>query len=338
MTRMMKTKKTLLRISKRKRVMYGVICSTIVLIIWYLTGDLRIIWKLNIKLEGDGWSPDGRDNITGWPTNIVPDIVHYILFEYHRITYSNMLSLLSVVHIHQPENIYIHCDCSEIDGDDENWKRVLHAVNITNKSTIQIIQIEKPTEINGMKIRKDNANFHASDITRYRTLKQYGGIYLDNDVFVCQPLHHFRKFEFTLNWDENQYMGSQVLIGHKNARFLRLVLQTYQAYDTDRWYFNAGELPTRAILDKYPYIIHRIKRQFGVDAPECCKYFYKEYHSNWRTAYYTFHMVMRGNAIYHKNWCLGAKDHPLKHTVFNDDVLRTMNNTFAEMARHVLFT
>lgn len=338
MTKMMKVKKTLMRMSRRKRVVYGLMFSGLILLIWYLSSDIRIIWNLNITLEGDGWSPDGRDNITGWPTNIVPDIVHYILFEKHHITYSNMLSLLSVVRIHQPAHIYIHCDCDEIEPGDQNWARVMRAVNETNKSTVQIMRIEKPTEINGIKIREENANFHASDITRYRLMRQYGGIYLDNDVFVCQPLHQFRKFEFTLNWDEGQYMGSQVLIGHKNARFLRLVLQTYQAYDTDRWYFNAGELPTRAILYKYPYIIHRIKQRFGVDAPVACQYFYKEYHHNWSTEYYTFHMVMRGDSIYHKIWCLGLEDHPLKHTVFNDDVIKSLNNTFGEMARHVLFT
>lgn len=206
-------------------------------ILWYLNSDTRIVWNLNLTLDEDGWSPDGPRayNITGWPTDIVPDIVHYILFEYHRISYSNMLSLMSVIRIHQPALIYIHCDCDAIELGDANFARVLAAVNETDKTTIHIHRIERPTEINGLKIREEHLNFHGSDIMRYRLMKQYGGIYVDNDVFVCQSLHRFRKFEFTLNWDEGQSLGSQVLIGHKDARFLRLVLQTYKVYDTNRW-------------------------------------------------------------------------------------------------------
>lgn len=203
-------------------------------IVWYVNADRRTVTKILSTLDGrpewtDGWSPDHRQyNVTGWPVDIVPDVVHYILFEYHRISYSNMLSLLSVLQIHQPEVIYIHCDCDEIEKDDPNWKRILAAANVTRKTTIHVNHIVKPTEINGVPIRKEHRNFHASDIMRYRLLSQHGGIYLDNDVFVCQPLHEFRKFEFTLNWDENQSLGSQVLIGHKDARFLRLVLQSYK--------------------------------------------------------------------------------------------------------------
>lgn len=315
-------------------ILVAVLC-VILLGVWYSHTSTLI--ALNLDGE-DGWSPDHRQyNVTGWSTDIVPDVVHYILFEYHRISYSNMLSLMSVVRIHQPEVIYIHCDCDAIESDDLNWARVLAAANATGKTTIHVNRIVKPTEINGMKIRDEYRNFHASDITRYRLLSRYGGIYVDNDVFVCQPLHWFRKFEFTLNWDEGQFMGSQVLIGHKDARFLRLVLQSYEAYDTNQWYYNAGMLPTIVILEKYPYVVHRIKVKFGVDAPVACQYFYKEWHRSWNSYYYTFHMVMRGNRIQHKDWCLGDADHWLKHVEFNDEIIRKLNNTFGQMARAVMW-
>lgn len=299
---------------------------------------MRDIANLNIHLDpSDMWIPDAGDNETGWSTNIVPNIVHYVLFEKHRISYIHMLSFFTVVRIHRPQFVYIHCDCDKIDADDDNWKRVLAYVNKTNEVSIQIIRTEKPTQINGIKIREDYLNFHASDITRYRLMKTYGGIYIDNDILICQPLHSFRKYEFALNWDEGQSLGSQVLIGNKNARFLKFILESYKMYDTNRWYYNAAELPTRAILQKYPQIIHRVKVKFGVDAPVACKYFYKEYHDDWQTEYYTFHMVARENVIQWGDWCLGFPDHYLKHVKFSDSVLMSMNNTFAELARYALF-
>ena len=45
-----------------------------------------------------------------------------------------------------------------------------------------------------------------------RVIMQYGGIYLDNDVFVIQSLDKYRKFEIAMNWDENQFLGNQVSI------------------------------------------------------------------------------------------------------------------------------
>lgn len=98
-----------------------------------------------------------------------------------------------------------------------------------------IERTDKPTEIYGRKL--GFGNFHASDVTRYRQLRKYGGIYLDNDMFVvCQSLNVFFKYEFTLDWDESQSLGSQVSIANRNARFLRFALRTYRAYDPKKWY------------------------------------------------------------------------------------------------------
>jgi mannosyltransferase OCH1-like enzyme len=50
----------------------------------------------------------------------------------------------------------------------------------------------------------------------------YGGIYLDDDVFVVKSLDKYRKFEMTVSWDEpDRGIGVQTLIAHKNARLLK---------------------------------------------------------------------------------------------------------------------
>lgn len=295
-----------------------------------------LIERLNIVLENDQWSP-GFDNITGWPIDIVPNIVHYVLFKEHKVTYIHMLSLFSVIKIHKPESIIIHCDCDKIDGD-ETYDRVLRLLNETNEVTLYINRIEAPREIFGRQIKDHNLAHHGSDFSRYQLLKKYGGFCFDNDVFVCQPLHQFRKFEFTLNWDEGQYLGIQILMGNRHARFLKFVEETYKEYDNDKWYYNAGDLPTKAILWKYPHLVHRIKVKFGTDAPAVCPFFYSEYHADWQTRFYTFHMVARGNAISWKDWCLGGnRNHPMREAFINDDLIKNLNTTFGEMGRLILF-
>jgi mannosyltransferase OCH1-like enzyme len=77
--------------------------------------------------------------------------------------------------------------------------------------------------------------FHGGDIGRIHVLMRYGGIYLDNDAYVIRSLHKYRKFECVLNWDENQFMGTQIIIAHKDARFLPLWLDSYRQYHPDEW-------------------------------------------------------------------------------------------------------
>ena len=74
-------------------------------------------------------------------------------------------------------------------------------------------------------------------------LMHFGGIYLDNDVYLVNSLDRFRQFEMSLGLGnrERHTIGSQVLVAHKNARLLRAWFDTYRAdYRQEEWYTNAG--------------------------------------------------------------------------------------------------
>lgn len=46
-----------------------------------------------------------------------------------------------------------------------------------------------------------------------------------------------------LNWDERQFLGTQLYVAHKDARFLPLYLETYKDhYHEDAWYLHFFEL------------------------------------------------------------------------------------------------
>ena len=76
-------------------------------------------------------------NITGYPINIVPNIVHYVLFSINEIQFGHFLSLLSVLRNQRPDKIYIHCDCHEIVG--QYYKRV---IRVAKKTKTEIILIK----------------------------------------------------------------------------------------------------------------------------------------------------------------------------------------------------
>jgi hypothetical protein len=273
------------------------------------------------------------DNITGYPYEIVPNIVHYVLFTIHEIQFGHFISILSVLRNQKPDKIIIHCDCDQLIGN--YYKRIVNIMRSTKSNTSLIIRrIERPTEIFGKPLNEGWIDWHASDITRIRVLLEFGGIYLDRDVYVVKSLNKFRKYEMTLNWDENQYLGSQILIGHKNSRFLKLYLESYRNYDRNQWYYNAGDLPTISILYKNPELVHRVKREFGVDAPEVCPKVYRIYYPNWQKDFYTIHLVLRGNEISFKDWCFG-NNKPLVMK-FDEQIAKNLRVTFGEMTRLLL--
>jgi hypothetical protein len=52
----------------------------------------------------------------------------------------------------------------------------------------------------------------------------YGGIFLDNDVYVVNSLKKYLNYEMVVSWDrpfEERGIGSQVLIAHRDARLLK---------------------------------------------------------------------------------------------------------------------
>ena len=55
----------------------------------------------------------------------------------------------------------------------------------------------------------------------------YSGYYFDNDVYVLQPLDEFRKYEMTLEI-EDEIIESQVLIAHRNSRLLKAIFASYR--------------------------------------------------------------------------------------------------------------
>ena len=147
---------------------------------------------------------------TGFPIDIVPNIVHYILFRVHEIEFAHFISMVSVLKNHRPDLIYIHCDCTELYGD--NWHRVQAIANRTG-TRLTVRPIEIPTQVFGKNLSEGWRLWHASDVSRLQVLQEFGGIYLDRDVYVIKPFNEFFKYEMTIDFESQNTLGSQVLIG-----------------------------------------------------------------------------------------------------------------------------
>lgn len=150
------------------------------------------------------WTQTITSVFTGYENDIVPDIVHYIQLENPYLDFVTLISILSTIRHHQPKFILLHTDRKEgFKG--KYWDHLQKVVKKDfPKTIIRVNKIRRPKYIFGKKL---SSVYHASDIARTAVLRTFGGIYLDNDVYVVKSLHSFRKYEFSLGWPEGQFLG-----------------------------------------------------------------------------------------------------------------------------------
>jgi hypothetical protein len=265
---------------------------------------------------------EGFNNETGTEdgTYLVPNIIHFVRFKQQNLSFVDAVCVLSAFKNHRPDKILFHTDVDSFVG--PYWEKVKNTPGLV----YEFRKVTIPDTIFGQKFSKDFHIWHASDVTRIRILMEYGGIFLDNDVYVVQNLNKFRKFEMAVGMEEDKpCIGNQVLIANKNARFLRLWLESYRQYYPDKWYYNAGCKPVEEILSKRPELVHRVKLLFRVHV--LTHQLYKVQWKEWRQQY-TIHLLI-GHRYYLD------KENFKKWPVFDEINIKNHPMTFGEMAREV---
>ncbi|KAJ9582765.1 hypothetical protein L9F63_022891 [Diploptera punctata] len=200
-------------------------------------------------------------------------------------------------------------------------------LSYVHSDTLHLRNITLPEEIFGQKFSKEFHVWHAGDVTRIRILIKYGGIFVDNDSYIVRSLDPFRKYEMTIGITDGYQLGTQVLIAHKDARFLKLWLESYRDYHPDKFYFNAGKKPMKEIINYMPELVHTVRYLLGVEGLARRLYIWDSW-SNWRK-YYSIHLVIR-----HRNY-LDTLWNFLKWPNIDENNICDYPHPFGEMARDV---
>lgn len=239
----------------------------------YLDDNQKPLWQQTIDFSKANFT-----NKTGNKNGcyLVPNYIHFIRFSIPKITYVEMICILAAFKNQMPDKIIFHRN-HNTSFTGKYWNILKNTHDFLD--IVEYNYVALPTKIFDQTLVGRNGIYHGSDIARIQIMMKYGGIFLDNDVYVISSLNRYRRFEMTLNWDDNQFLGTQVLLAHKDARFLKLWLESYRgAYNKKLWYYNAGERPTKTILWKKPELIHRVKILFGVDT----KFIHLTYQTRWQ--------------------------------------------------------
>lgn len=174
------------------------------------------------------------DNETGADHFLVPNIVHFIRFNTSEFTFVDYICIQAVFRNHKPELIYFHTDVPNGQFRGKYWNLIQKDSDLFSR--IRVKYLELPSEVFGQKLSDQWRLWHGSDIARIQIIMEYGGIYLDNDMYVIRSLDKYRKFEATVSW--RNVVGNQVIIANRNARILPLWLNTYRDYRADLWYLS----------------------------------------------------------------------------------------------------
>lgn len=276
-----------------------------------LSASIRNWWA------GDIVDFDNADNVTGFDWPIVPNVVHFVRLGNASLTFTEAVCIRAAWIQQRPSSLVVHCDrCDESTRSSPHWPLVAGIPGL------RLATVKRPRHIFGKRL---SSIYHASDIARLRILRKYGGIFLDGDSYLVRSLEPFRRFEMALGWYPNQALGTQVLVAHKNARFLQLWYNSYRYYRPELWYWNAGRLPTEMILVPRPHLVHRVPYDFGVH--NVAHLLYGVCKPDWRQ-YFAIHLLFR-----HRDYLVTSDTFgPL--TVSN---VGRYNRTFGQMVRLALF-
>ncbi len=68
---------------------------------------------------------------------------------------------------------------------------------------------------------------YVSDVARLWALYEYGGVYMDTDVFVYQPLDRFLKYDFFTGFEQKNFPVTATMGAKKNDELVKEMLEKY---------------------------------------------------------------------------------------------------------------
>lgn len=274
-------------------------------IVYLGTATLIIIFFLHICLKiplryyvcpAQYWSEEldfgfeGFDNISGVTKGllIVPNFIHFLRYgdKLKEVNFMDAVNILSAFKNQKPDKIFFHTNLPEFTG--KYWNTLMKIPGF--KDVIEFRYIEPVDTIFNQKLHSWYKLWHSSDILRIGILQTYGGIFIDNDVYVVKNMDEFRRFEMTLEIADYKGFGTMTLIAHKDARFLKLWLDSYKEYYGHLWYYNAGEKPKIEILDSRPELVHNAENLLGVK--DLRVKLYVQQWAEWKSQF-TIHTLIR---------------------------------------------
>jgi tetratricopeptide (TPR) repeat protein len=157
-----------------------------------------------------------------------PNVVHFIYFggENSRpYSYVNYLAVKAAYEVQRPEDIVMWCDKQPVSN--PHWEAI--------RPYVTIKEVSAPKTLCGIELKYQH---YQSDVFRLRTLYEHGGIYLDNDMVLVQPLTSLLGFLPVMGAEhpgEVQSMSNAAIISPPKADFIEVWLNRMADRISEKW-------------------------------------------------------------------------------------------------------
>jgi SAM-dependent methyltransferase len=196
--------------------------------------------------------PAASDDFDSWTARVfamIPKLLHYTFgmardFGGKPWSLVHHVCLRSAVERIKPERTYFYC---QFEPSGPWWE--------LSRKLVTVVKIEAPREIFGRPLQHVA---HQSDVVRLQKLIEYGGIYMDADVFVHRSFDDLLKNSTVLGQEgegAEHGMANAVILAEPNAPFLRRWLAEYRSFRSngrdEYWNEHSVQLPVR-LAKAYP--------------------------------------------------------------------------------------
>ncbi|KAK8761807.1 hypothetical protein V5799_026926, partial [Amblyomma americanum] len=176
----------------------------------HTTAD-RIRVFLKNQWAGDMVDFGYADNITGYYLPVVPNVVHFVHLGNHSLTLQDAICIRAAWLNQHPRALVLHCQNCTALSLSFYWAHV--------------------KKIPGLDLRHlalPKSTFSIKSFLAAQILRNEGGIYLGKDVYLVRSVDKLRHFEMALAWPETGSPRSELIVAHRNARFLALWWDAYR--------------------------------------------------------------------------------------------------------------
>jgi mannosyltransferase OCH1-like enzyme len=167
-------------------------------------------------------------------TSIIPKIIHLIYLNERPLQSYNYKCIYSIIKHHPTFEIWIHND---IEPDTKEWKELINSNSVSVKKT------ERIRMFSGLRIEYIQ---YEADILRMTVLEQYGGIYMDIDVYIFKNIEPLLKDNYSLyicKETENSLINC-IIISEPNNGFIKEWLSLFSSgFRMGIWAWHIRELP-----------------------------------------------------------------------------------------------
>ena len=158
---------------------------------------------------------------------------------------------------------------------------------------------------------------HKSDVIRLESVTRFGGMYFDLDVFVLRDMDPFLENELTMGMEGESKINNGIIIAKRCSRFLLNWYRQYHTFNSKGWCEHSVELPMKLFKANNQTGLSLQNDTLAIRGSDCMA---REFDAKEFRDVRAYHCFYRGY----------SKEHN-----FMD--VKTLNNTFGRLARHILY-